>query len=78
MTFVLYELAKHEDIQNKLSNEIEKIMDEDKELSYESLQKMTYLEQIISGKKELMKLYIFKQLRGMFGILKIIHLYYLF
>ncbi|XKL69070.1 hypothetical protein PGB90_006839 [Kerria lacca] len=48
LTFALYELAKHEDIQRKLFNEVEKITNEDEELSYESLQKMTYLEQIIN------------------------------
>ncbi|XKL69071.1 hypothetical protein PGB90_006840 [Kerria lacca] len=48
LTFALYEIAKHGDIQNILFNEVEKIIDEYEELTYESLQKMTYLEQVIN------------------------------
>jgi len=51
----LYELAKHEDKQNQLREEIEETIanyGENGELSYEALPKMKYLEQVISGKLE--------------------------
>ena len=47
LAFALYELAKNPDIQEKLRTEVEDITDGDieKELSYDDLQKMTYLDQ---------------------------------
>ena len=47
LAFALYELAKNPDVQEKLRTEFEDITDGDleKELTYDDLQKMTYLEQ---------------------------------
>ena len=47
LAFALYELAKNPDIQEKLRSEVEDITDGDleKELTYDDLQKMTYLDQ---------------------------------
>ena len=47
LAFVLYELAKNPDVQEKLRTEVEDIIDGDleKELTYDDLQKMTYLDQ---------------------------------
>ena len=47
LAFALYELAKNPDVQEKLRTEVEDITDGDieKELSYDDLQKMTYLDQ---------------------------------
>lgn len=48
--FSLYELARHEEIQQKLRQEIDKIwLKYDKDFSYESLNEMIYLNQIIQG-----------------------------
>ena len=47
LAFALYELAKNPDVQEKLRTEVEDITDGDleKELTYDDLQKMTYLDQ---------------------------------
>ena len=47
LAFALYELAKNPDVQEKLRTEVEDIIDGDleKELTYDDLQKMTYLDQ---------------------------------
>ncbi|XP_063929954.1 cytochrome P450 6a2-like [Zophobas morio] len=48
MTFALYELARHPEIQTKLRQEVEQILAKhDGELTYDSLKEMKYLEQII-------------------------------
>ena len=50
LAFACYELAKNSEIQDKLRQEIEDVLDgdSDKNLSYDDLQTMTYLDQIIS------------------------------
>ena len=47
LAFALYELAKNPVVQEKLRTEVEDIIDGDleKELTYDDLQKMTYLDQ---------------------------------
>ena len=51
MSFALYELAKHQDIQEKLRVEINSVLDKhDKQVTYESIQDMKYLSQVIDGK----------------------------
>lgn len=53
ISLALYELARHEHIQSQLREEIEETIEkhgENGELSYEALQKMKYLEQVISGR----------------------------
>ena len=47
LAFALYELAKNPEVQEKLRTEVEDITDGDleKELTYDDLQKMTYLDQ---------------------------------
>lgn len=50
MTFALYELAKHTDIQDRLREDIGSVLqDHDGKLTYESIKAMRYLDQIISG-----------------------------
>lgn len=47
LTFALYEVAKNEKIQNKLFNEIDSVF-QGNELTYERLQSMSYLDQVVS------------------------------
>ena len=48
LSFALYELAKNQDVQQKLRDEVDNVKCDNKELTYNDLQKMTYLDQIIS------------------------------
>lgn len=53
LSLTLYELAKHQDIQSRLREEIEEVIancGENGEVSFEAMQKMKYLDQVISGK----------------------------
>lgn len=51
MTFALYELSQHMDIQQKARDEIKKVLDKyNGVLSYEAMMEMSYLDQIINGK----------------------------
>lgn len=50
LSFALYELARHKEIQEKLFEEITTATGVNGELNYDSLQKMTYLDQVISGR----------------------------
>jgi len=51
MTFCLYELAIHPDIQEVLRNEIDTVLEKhDGNISYEAIQEMTYLDKVVSGK----------------------------
>jgi cytochrome P450 family 6 len=48
MTFALYELAKNEDIQKKLRQEIDSVLDKHNgQMTYDSIQDMKYLNQVI-------------------------------
>jgi cytochrome P450 family 6 len=50
MTFALYELAKNEDIQKKLRQEIDSVLDKHNgQMTYDSIQDMKYLNQVIDG-----------------------------
>ncbi|KAH8410928.1 hypothetical protein KR222_011721 [Zaprionus bogoriensis] len=51
MGFALYELAQRQDIQDRLRKECNEVLAKNKgDLTYESLKKMGYLNQVISGK----------------------------
>lgn len=51
MTFTLYELAKNEEIQEKLREEILRILDKHEgKITYEGISEMKYLDQVIDGK----------------------------
>uniref|UniRef100_A0A1B0CV55 Cytochrome n=1 Tax=Lutzomyia longipalpis TaxID=7200 RepID=A0A1B0CV55_LUTLO len=47
LSFALYQLAKNADIQEKLRNEIRKIVEKNGKLSYSVIQEMPYLEQVL-------------------------------
>jgi cytochrome P450 family 6 len=48
MTFALYELARHEDIQEKLRREINSVLEQHNgQMTYDSIQDMKYLSQVI-------------------------------
>jgi len=49
MAFCLYELALQPEIQQKVRKEIHSVLD-GKEISYDALSEMTYLEQVLAGK----------------------------
>jgi len=49
LAFACYDLAKNPDVQEKLREEVEEILgDSDRDLTYDDLQSMTYVDQIIS------------------------------
>ena len=51
MSFALYELAKHQDIQEKLRAEINSVLDKhEKKITYDSIQDMKYLNQVVDGR----------------------------
>jgi cytochrome P450 family 6 len=51
MTFCLYELAINPDIQEVLRNEIDTVLEKhDGNMSYETIQEMTYLDKVVAGK----------------------------
>ena len=48
LAFACYDLAKNPDVQEKLREEVEEILgDSDRDLTYDDLQSMTYVDQII-------------------------------
>ncbi|XP_039312340.1 probable cytochrome P450 6a14 [Solenopsis invicta] len=53
-TFVLYELAQHQDIQEKVHNEIDEILKKHNNLTYDAITDMTYLHKVIN---EALRLY---------------------
>lgn len=57
LTFALYELAKNEHVQEKLYEEIIRVCGDEfqNELTYECVQSMSYLDQIISGKLSIIR-----------------------
>ena len=51
MTFCLYELSLHQDIQDRLREEIDVVLQKhDGKITYEGIQEMEYLDKVISGK----------------------------
>jgi cytochrome P450 family 6 len=48
MTFALYELAKHQQIQEKVRNEIETVLGNE-EITYESIQDLVFMNQVVDG-----------------------------
>jgi len=51
MSFCLYELAKHQEIQDRVRQEIKEVMAKhDNKITYDSLSEMKYLESCIDGK----------------------------
>jgi hypothetical protein len=53
MTFCLYELSLHQDIQDRLRQEIDVVLNKhDSKLTYEGIQEMEYLDKVVSGKTQ--------------------------
>jgi hypothetical protein len=51
MTFCLYELSLHQDIQDRVRAEIDVVLQKhDGKLTYEGIQQMEYLDKVVSGK----------------------------
>jgi len=63
MTFCLYELSLHQDIQDRLREEIDVVLQKhDGKLTYEGIQEMEYLDKVVSGKTNFLKyIYIFRK-----------------
>jgi len=52
MTFVLYELARHPEIQQSLRKEILQVLSKhDGKLTYDGIQGMVYLDRVVSGEE---------------------------
>jgi cytochrome P450 family 6 len=52
LTFALYELALHPDIQQSLRAEIKQVMSKhDDKLTYEGIQNMSYLDRVVPGEE---------------------------
>ncbi|EGI59272.1 PREDICTED: probable cytochrome P450 6a20 [Acromyrmex echinatior] len=47
-TYALYELAQHQDIQDKVRKEIDEILEKHGELSYDAMNEMTYLHKVVN------------------------------
>jgi cytochrome P450 len=51
LSYALYELALHPDVQSRLWEEIMQVTDKRQgELTYDSIHEMTYLDMVVSGK----------------------------
>jgi cytochrome P450 family 6 len=51
MTFCMYELSLHQDIQERLRDEIDVVLKKhDGKITYEAIQEMEYLDKVVSGK----------------------------
>ena len=68
MTFCLYELSLHQDIQDRLRQEIDVVLQKhDGKLTYEAIQEMEYLDKVVSGKTHSCKyVYIFRKQDNVF------------
>ena len=56
MTFCLYELSLHQDIQDRLREEIDDVLQKyDDKITYEGIQEMEYLDKVVSGKTPFVK-----------------------
>lgn len=49
MSYALFELAKNERVQGKLRREIQTVLKQHGQLSYEAMMEMTYLDQVVTG-----------------------------
>lgn len=55
-TFVVYALAMYQGIQEKLRNEINRVLAKhDNKITYEAMQEMTYLQMVIDGEQNAIK-----------------------
>jgi len=63
MTLCLYELSLHQDIQDRLRQEIDVVLQKyDGKLTYEGIQEMEYLDKVVSGKTHNFKyIYVFRK-----------------
>jgi cytochrome P450 family 6 len=61
MTFCLYELSLHQDVQDRLRQEIDVVLQKHEgKLTYEGIQEMEYLDKVVSGKTHFCKyIYVF-------------------
>ena len=61
MTFCLYELSLHQNIQDRLRQEIDVVLQKhDGKITYEGIQEMEYLDKVVSGKAHPFKyIYVF-------------------
>lgn len=50
MTFALLELAQNQDLQDKLREEIQRVLKKHDGMTYEAIMEMSYLDQVVSGK----------------------------
>lgn len=57
-TYCLYELAQHQDIQNKVRNEIDEMLKKHGELTYNAVNEMTYLHKVVNGNYGIQLLFI--------------------
>lgn len=57
LSFTLFTLASHQDIQGKLRQEIKNVLKKyNGEITYDALQEMKYMEQVINGKKKIIQI----------------------
>jgi cytochrome P450 family 6 len=63
MTFCLYELSLHQDIQQLVREEIDVVLRKhDGNITYEAIQEMNYLDKVISGRAYCwQKIYVFEK-----------------
>lgn len=50
LSFCLFELGRNHDIQNKLRNEIERVIEKHGGVTYEAINDMSYMNQVVNGK----------------------------
>ena len=52
LSFILYLLAEHPDVQRKLQNEVDLVLEKhDGEITYEALREMHYMEKVFNGRR---------------------------
>jgi hypothetical protein len=69
LSFALYELALHPEIQQSLRAEILQVLSKhDGKLTYDSMQDMSYLDRVLSGKEQNLVKQIFYTYSNMFEI----------
>lgn len=53
LSFLMYEMSLHQDIQNKLRKEIRTVLKKyNGQITYEAINEMTYMDKVIDGKSE--------------------------